>query len=158
MVVPVISETRQGAKQYRLDDLQPAATWALLIQAVRTALIECCCILSASQAVLTSCKGSTLPLTSSECAALPGMLLKSPATSMGMSALQEKQKQRQTQLASSNVPVRCALVWPGDGCARPGAMDHLPVLEGWRKVTALNLQHPWPLAAGLTCLQSSPAP
>lgn len=46
-------------------------------------------LLAASQAVLTSCEGSTLPLTSSECAALPGMLLKSPATSMGMSALQE---------------------------------------------------------------------
>jgi hypothetical protein len=35
----------------------------------------------------TGCAGSTTRLTSSECAALPGGLLKSPATSIGMSAL-----------------------------------------------------------------------
>ena len=38
-------------------------------------------------APLTTAAPSTFPLVSSECAGLPGTLLKSPATSMGMSAL-----------------------------------------------------------------------
>mmetsp|Transcript_13551 Transcript_13551/g.28993 ORF Transcript_13551/g.28993 Transcript_13551/m.28993 type:complete len:206 (-) Transcript_13551:1070-1687(-) len=51
---------------------------------------ECCSFCSLrkpSGSMEFTCAASTLPLTSREWAGLPGMLLKSPATSMGMSAL-----------------------------------------------------------------------